>query len=231
MWYLSNGAINKQFDHYVYFPFIFDGGRIAISGFHNYFFRLFDIPLDRLRFISDPVVLERVVVPQQLWVVNQFSYQRLRPLYARVRDRHYQCANFDRIFLSRTPQAFARFKNITEVEKLFATYGFEILYPEQIDIVQQLDAYANCQVMAGFSGSALHNCLFSKEGTLVIEIGDMRSSNAPLVMQSICNDLAQVTATYIPYVESADEVADVGHIEAKLKTILKRSTGTRSVPV
>jgi glycosyl transferase family 61 len=227
MWYLFDNLDSAKFDNYAYFPFTFDDGRVIISPFHRHFLERFRIPPDKLLFLSEPVVFDKVVIPQQLWVVNKFCYGQLRPLYAAVRKEHEKRADFGRIFLSRTTPRRDRFVNISEVENLFASFGFEVLYPQRMDIGQQLDAYANCKIMAGFSGTALHNCLFSNANTFLIEVCDMRCPGAPVPMQLICNDLAQVSGTHIPYLESEAGGVDIHAMEVRLNEILDRIAGAK----
>lgn len=220
MWSLVSS--HSHFDHYAYFPFVFDGGEVVLSDFHKYIFELLQIPLNKLLILSDPVVFERIVVPQQTWVINRFSNQKLRPLYEAIRKKHETDTGFDRIFLSRHPRPGVRFTDSGAVEELFSSYGFQILFPESMEIAQQLRAYANCRVMAGFSGSALHNCVFAREGTCVIELCDSRWPDGPIPMQMICNDLAKVSATHIPYAPFPDGKANIALIEEELKAILGR---------
>jgi hypothetical protein len=220
MWYLFENLESVTFDNYAYFPFIFDDARAVISPFHQHFLELFRIPPEKLLFLSKPVVFEQVVIPQQLWVVNKFCYARLRFLYAALRSHHEKRPGFDRIFLSRSTPRPDRFENISEVENLFASFGFKVLYPQRMEIRQQLDAYANCKIMAGFSGTALHNCIFASESTFLIEVCDMRCPNAPVPMQMICNDLAQISATHIRYTRSEKGGADIHAMEIRLKAIM-----------
>lgn len=223
MWSLF--SVESHFDHYAYFPFVFDGGEIVLSDFHKYFFELLQVPLNKLLFLSDPVIFDRVVVPQAAWVINRFCLpQSLRPMYGAIRKKHEGDAGFDRIFLSRFPRPGLRFTDTAAVEALFASHGFEILFPESMEIAEQLRAYANCRVMAGFSGTALHNCVFAREGTCVIELCDPRWPDGPIAMQMTCNGLAGVLGTHIPYAPSPtlDGKVDIARIEAELIAILGR---------
>lgn len=57
------------------------------------------------------------------------------------------------------------------VEALFATYGFEIVYPEDIPTFkEQFKLFNSCSVLAGLTGAGLTNLLFMQKNQVVVEI-------------------------------------------------------------
>ena len=72
-----------------------------------------------------------------------------------------------RVYLSRRRISARKFNravvNEVRIEALFRQHGFEILYPEATGFADQLATYANAAILAGLSGSALHNSLFLPE--------------------------------------------------------------------
>ena len=187
-WLTASGRI-ETFEQYLFYPFLFNNGEIIISEFHRHFFRVLGVPLERIHILREPVELEHVVIPEQLWVINTVCHSAMAGLYARLRTRPTQPARAEWCFLSRKPAVAGRFAHADAVERLFAESGFQIIYPEDMPIAEQLDLYGSCKIMAGFSGSAMHNCLFASGETLVIEVGDSRTRETSLPMQLICNAL------------------------------------------
>ena len=51
--------------------------------------------------------------------------------------------------------------NRTEVEELFASYGFEIVFPEDLPLPDQVAMFHAADVIAGFAGSAMFTTLFT----------------------------------------------------------------------
>jgi hypothetical protein len=142
----------------------------------------------------------------------------MRDIYGRLRARHAGQRANGRLFLSRT--SALRLGNAPQVEEVFASFGFRVLYPERIRIADQLSLYANCAILAGLSGSGMHNCLFARPGLMTIEVGDARARRHPVTMQRIANELAQVDARFIPFGEGSDIRISTKKVRRQLMEIL-----------
>jgi len=53
--------------------------------------------------------------------------------------------------------------------------------------------------VCGLSGSALHQCVFMRPDTRLLEIGDARSRSHVHPMQELCNSLSDCTAEFLPF--------------------------------
>ena len=191
-----------SFRHFVAYPFIHDEGQTLTQGFHRYLAELLDVPLDRTAILRSQMVFDEIVVPEQLWTHNVLVNAHMRDLYGGIRARHAGRESSGRIFLSR--KASPHLTNVPAVEEVFASYGFRVLYPEEIEMAEQLSLYANCEILAGLSGGAMRNCLFTRPGLMTIEVGDPRARREPVVMQRIANELAQVDARFTPFGDGDD---------------------------
>lgn len=206
------------FDHFVAYPFMHNNGNILVRDFHRYLAGLLDVPVDRMTILRGQTVFDEIVVPEQLWTYNVHVNARMREVYGRISGRHTGKGSSGRIFLSRTDSL--RLGNVPAVEEVFASFGFRILYPERIGIVDQLSLYTNCEILAGLSGSAMHNCLFARPGLMTIEVGDARARRHPVLMQHIANELAQVEARFIPFGERKDVRIEPKIVKKHLRDIL-----------
>jgi capsular polysaccharide biosynthesis protein len=102
--------------------------------------------------------------------------------------------------------------NEDEIEKLFISFGFAVIYPEQIPFEEQVLMCSKADVMAGFEGSAMHNSVFMKEGSLVITIESLRGTNTR--NQMICNSLSRVRSEFIRFEgKIVDETLKVGEFD------------------
>lgn len=196
-WSLPGG---EPYDNYAFYPFIFGEGITAIQKFHEFFLQRVGIPRDKIIFLDEEVVFDDVSIPEQLWVINRSANAALAPFYARFGGR---LRGSRKLFLSRIQSTFSRVTNVAAFEEIFHAAGFEILYPETLDIEQQMEAYNDGATIAGFPGSAMHNCIFAPKGCELIEIGDSRSPNEFMQMQHVANALASVNAHRIPFDESS----------------------------
>ena len=210
----------ERFDHLVAYTFVHNNGRPFVQRFHRHLTSILGIPIKRVRFLKDPVRFDEIVVPEQLWLYDKCANERLRGVYGRIIDRHAGPKTGGRVFLSRASYAGARLSNIHAVEDVFARFGFKVLYPEEIPIQRQLSLYANCEILASPSGSGVHNYLFTRPGTLTIEVGDLRSPHEPQRIQRIANALARVESHFVPMPSPGTDRANVSLLISTLRELL-----------
>lgn len=215
----------EEFDHIVGYGFLHDRGTIFIQDFHRHMAGSLGIPIKRMVKLTEPVRFDEIIVPEQLWVYGRYVNIHMRPIYARIAERHVANRSSGRIFLARPSYPGARLSNVPEVEDVFAAFGFKVIYPEEHPIERQLSLYANCEILAGVSGSGMHNCLFSRRGVLTIEVGDSRTRGRPHSMQVMANELAEVNARFIPFEgtgdgRTGDGRTDPAAVRARLMDIL-----------
>ncbi len=76
-----------------------------------------------------------------------------------------------RIFISRDPASSngRSIGNIEAVNGLFQSYGFEIVYPERLSLVEQARCFNSADVIVAAHGAGLANIVFCQPGTTVIE--------------------------------------------------------------
>jgi capsular polysaccharide biosynthesis protein len=210
-------ASYNTYDHYIFYKFMFKQWEV----FHDFFLQSVGIPREKILFLDAEAIFDDIDVPEQLWIMNGRGNAALTQFYARFGARP---RGSRRLFLSLDPSGpslRSRLANMGEVEDIFREYGFEILYPEALDPGRQMEAYNNAAILAGFSGSALHNCIFAPRGCQVIEIGDTRSPKDYLQPQKVANALVAAKACHFAYVEgSAPRSISGEHVLKELKQIV-----------
>lgn len=206
------------FDHVVAYPFMEDNGKTLVQDFHRYLARLLDVPIDRIAMLRNQIVFDEIVVPEQLWACDRHVNARMRAVHERIRAAHAGRKSSGRVFLSRAPSE--RLGNPLAVEEVFASFGFRIVYPEQMTMAEQLALYANCEVLGSLSGSGMLNCLFARPGLMTIEVGDRGARLNPVVRQRMANEVAQVEARFIPFGEGTEPDINPKTVRKHLRTIL-----------
>ena len=210
----------KHYDNLVAFPFIFNH-RKPIEDYQAYFLHLLDIPSKKIQTLRKPLRFDNITIPEQGWTINHSVNKNIKPLYKHIRDKHKSVVQpYDKIFLSRNDPAYQRIKNVSKIETLFKSQGFIIFFPEQLTIQDQLSIYNGCKVMAGFSGSALHNCLFTQEDTLIIELADQRTHNKFHPMQKAAIELSGNDSQLISYKGDQEGNFDLVFLADELETII-----------
>ena len=73
-----------------------------------------------------------------------------------------------KIFISRRNGVQLRIVNEREIEDIFIRHGYEIVYPEELSFIEQVSLFSSATYIAGSSGAALSNVIFSREGATLI---------------------------------------------------------------
>ncbi|WP_444633064.1 glycosyltransferase 61 family protein [Cupriavidus oxalaticus] len=73
-----------------------------------------------------------------------------------------------RIFISRRAFSSRQLVNETEIGALLTTYGFEVVYPEEMSFLEQIDVFRSAAIVVGSCSSAMSNTLYCPAGTPVI---------------------------------------------------------------
>lgn len=214
----------SSFDHILAYPFIF--GR-KVRGYHKALASRivgFDL-FSKLTITHGDLVCESLAIPESLIQINQAIHPAVARVFGLVSSEAApeEAGSVSRwIFLSRSAQLRnQRVGNVAEVEAVFRQTGFDILYPEQMTMDEQLERYRGAEVIAGFSGSALHNIVFSSPNTVLIEVGDQRAPNGFLKTQDMLNCVSLAKAFKIPMRQSDDgNNVDLDQLKARLATIL-----------
>lgn len=79
--------------------------------------------------------------------------------------------------------------NRDEIENLFRVAGYEILYPESLSLDAQVALYTSARIIAGESGSALHNSVFASPDLKVIAL--QSRSDGAYIQNALCENVGQ----------------------------------------
>lgn len=196
------GLDMASFDYVLFHPFVFGLSRPDYS---HYCLARFGIAPEQVRFASDEVLrCAHLTVPERLLRLNHSADVGLRWVYERIAaEAERPPGRPERVYLSRRRFSRRNFDRVMAnevlIENVFRTRGFEIVYPETLPFFQQIGFYRHCTVLAGLSGTALHNALFMRPGATLIELGDPRYEGEPAPTQALCNVISGVDARFIPF--------------------------------
>jgi capsular polysaccharide biosynthesis protein len=125
---------------------------------------------------EDLVLVDHAVRPERLLAATpmfsqpEYVHDGVRALYDRVGDHLAAEApardHPARIFCSRRHEKRSA-TNTAEVEDFFAGRGFEIVYPEDYPLAEQVQMFRAATDLAGFAGSAMFTMAFVKEAKRV----------------------------------------------------------------
>lgn len=75
-----------------------------------------------------------------------------------------------KIFLTRPSSSNRHLDNAKEVESTFARFGYEIILPDELSLVEQACMARESSIIASLHGAGLSNAFFMQQGAIVFEI-------------------------------------------------------------
>jgi capsular polysaccharide biosynthesis protein len=79
--------------------------------------------------------------------------------------------------------------NEAEVSDFFLSAGFQVVFPEEMTIRDQIAMFSTAQVVAGEAGSGLHNSIFCGDDTILINLQSSRQSH--FIQAGLCHAFNQ----------------------------------------
>jgi hypothetical protein len=164
---------------------VLPGDRRELSGNFLEFFKLLGI-LDKVEFIECPTAFKTVIVPELSWSLQHHYSEEFNLVYDRLienvlshnEDNTVQYPS--KVYFTRSQLKTAHLSEIGMefLDDFFASNGFSVIPPESLSLEQMVMTMQSAEVVAGASGSTVHNILFGKKGQKLIICE----------RNSICND-------------------------------------------
>lgn len=95
------------------------------------------------------------------WIGNLYK-EKLLPNIKKTQNK--------RIYISRRDAKYRKVINEQEVMEVLNTYGFKTVHLEDIKVIEQIELFANAQMVVSVHGAGLTNILFCPANTKVLEI-------------------------------------------------------------
>ncbi len=206
----------EYFDNIILSPFIFG---IKIVKFQVDFFKLFGIPLEKIKIIDNEFYYEELYIPDQLWKINEHPSKLVGKVYDFIRKFYLNKINdttqkFTRIMLSDLNENH-RLANKSEIQEYLSSVGYKIIYPELLSFEQVMFYYTTAKYIVTLSGTLAHNALFFNEDVHVFEILDQRTPKKPLSLQEDIYLLREISYEYIEYTGKNGHI-NIENIKSKL---------------
>lgn len=134
------------------------------------------IPRDRIVIIDGPVRVDRLISGTPMFSHPQYVHPRIAETWREVGDRLAASAPERdwprRFFVSRRSDKRSC-ANGEVVEAIFAEYGFEIVFPEDYSLGEQVQLFRGAEAIGGYAGSGLFQIAFVPEPTHVVMVRAM----------------------------------------------------------
>ncbi|WP_238439664.1 glycosyltransferase family 61 protein [Microbacterium sp. JZ31] len=168
--------------------------------------------------------VERLVVPTRPVVLNAFAMPEAVEVWERVAQAGAARSPHRRVFLSVSAWRESQgrtipgrtFANQRETDEVFRNAGFHVVSPETLTVREQVALARDAEILAGWSGSALHLSAFAGSDTRILELGDVRSGAAPVPQQRVLTAVRRQPHGFIPVMQMPGDAAayDVSRLAA-----------------
>jgi capsular polysaccharide biosynthesis protein len=108
---------------------------------------------------------KRITLRETDSIISSQSIKFLRSSYLLNIDK-YSKSN-KKIYISRLTSKNRKF-NEEEIKLVFLNRGFEIIYPEELTFLEQLEIFSHAKVIAGATGAGLTNIIFAPKSAIII---------------------------------------------------------------
>ncbi|RAA20101.1 hypothetical protein DN523_22480 [Burkholderia multivorans] len=124
-----------------------------------------------LIYMTTPLAkVDELVVPGPVTRHNSQKSHAVSTLAARLRKAAGVRRGFEKIYVSRSGHPNRRMENEHVIEEIVQSYGFKIVRPETMSVLDQVATFSSAQHVMGPLGAGLTNSVFSPEGAQVTVI-------------------------------------------------------------
>jgi capsular polysaccharide biosynthesis protein len=121
-----------------------------------------------------PVRVETLFTASPMFTMPHYVHPAIEETWTRIGD-HLDAAAADRdyprrIFCSRRTEKRGC-RNRGEVEEIFVRNGFEVVFPEDYPVPEQIRMFRRADVVAGFAGSGMFSIAFTGGPSHVVVVG------------------------------------------------------------
>lgn len=113
--------------------------------------------------INGPTYCEDLFIASQSYVLEASVSERAPYVYNKISDFYHKTGTPERIYISRSRWRQQRnLLNELEIERQFEKAGFFVIHPQELPLDHQIELMAGAKIIAGPSGSAMYNVVYSK---------------------------------------------------------------------
>lgn len=172
-----------------------------LGKFQNEFIKLLGIDTERIVIIDEPTYFEKVVVPKQSVYWDSSYNKELLSLIYDTLVSNVTPNKYEKIYISKAKVNESDSFTVNEAyfESFFASKGYEIIYPEQLSVYEQISYMLGAKEIACTSGTLCHQVMFANQN---IKLICLMRSNLDLGVQfinrqAVMNIIKNVNCTFV----------------------------------
>jgi hypothetical protein len=176
------------------------------------------ISRDDFVFLEKDSILENLYIPDPSFMIDQYVHEKHKEIFKKIYLNIFGEKNPQRtgtIYLSRRlfKQKSRAIINEEELEAHLIKHGVQIVYPETLDLYNQVILFnTRSQIIACF-GSAIHTALFSFNPGLRMFV--LVAENTNLKTAKLIDSLTKTKTFYIPALENIESISQCDYLKNK----------------
>lgn len=137
-------------------------------------FEFFNIPKNRISIFKheEPLVCKKAWLPSLTHAFQFFSPKYLHFFRETIQKHAALKPKKHRLYLGRQNAQYRRVTNESAIIALLEQYGFQTIIPEKLSIQEQIDLFANAEIMVIPTGGGSASSIFAPEGTVIIDLSN-----------------------------------------------------------
>lgn len=155
---------------------------------------LVGIKKENIVFLESPTKFRSVIIPDQSLCFFDSYHQELVLPYEEMLKK-ITPSNYGKIYLSRTQFRKKDCINEEYFEEFYREMGYKIIYPEQLNIKEQISLVSGADEIVSTIGTISHLALFAKKGARITSL--LRSRTAFSTAQTIINQSKELNYTFV----------------------------------
>lgn len=187
LWVLDHGILRDA-------PIIFHAPpNYTLKSWQISVFRALGV-FERVVLCDTPMDVDHLVVPEAAFHYSQWANAAFVTPFERIARRAGTRRSAKRLYISRAQLGNSQSIPEEELEDLFRSDGYDIVYPETLPFDEQVALFSSHELFCGISGSAMHNVLFAPRGASVTYINRFKTIRPTF---RIIDELKGLKAHYI----------------------------------
>jgi hypothetical protein len=157
------------------------------------FFSLFGLKDDNIIEVTEPTRFRNVVVPEQSIRLHDFYHIFYKETIERIKES-VESGLSKKVFFSKKLTKSGRSIGDLVIEKVFKKNGYEVFYPEKMNLYETVSVLKGCDDFVAISGTTIHNAIFLNDQKSTICLNRSEHFHPIQIMIDRMKDL---NATYI----------------------------------
>ena len=159
LWYIANHS-----DYKIVYTTDYHGDNHIKNNFLQ-LLKLLGINEDRLVFINEVTKFKKVIIPETSILIAKYWTKEYKEIINKLINNaldEYDLKENRKIYCSRKHFNEIRSLSFNEelIEQIYKDNGYEIVYMEELDLIEQIRLLNECKEIACISGTLVHNAMF-----------------------------------------------------------------------